>query len=132
MLCDTWGTGDSRRPRPPEPFREASPVAFEGRLKQAPFMRSINPATGDTIREYSEHDPAEIERRLQQSRDARQIWRRTDFTQRANLLRQAAAVLRTRSAELSRLMTLEMGKLLTAAEAEVEKCAVTCDWCADH
>jgi succinate-semialdehyde dehydrogenase/glutarate-semialdehyde dehydrogenase len=95
-------------------------------------MRSINPATGETIREYPEHDPAEIERRLQQSRDARQIWRRTDFAQRANLLRQAAAVLRARSAEFSRLMTLEMGKLLTAAEAEVEKCAVTCDWCADH
>ncbi len=95
-------------------------------------MRSINPATGEAIRDYPDHDPPEVERRLQQTRSARQTWRQTDFTQRANLLRQAAAVLRARSAEFSRLMTLEMGKLLTAAEAEVEKCAVTCDWCAEN
>src|SRR5687767_4784973 len=59
-------------------------------------------------------------------------WRATAVEQRAHLLRRAGAVLRERSPELSALMTREMGKPITAAEAEIEKCAACCDHFADH
>src|SRR5689334_9473250 len=95
-------------------------------------MRSINPATGELIREYPEHDPQEVSRRLDEAVRAAKDWRETPAEQRAAALERVAAVLRSRSSEFSRLMTLEMGKLLTASAAEVEKCAVTCEWFARH
>jgi succinate-semialdehyde dehydrogenase/glutarate-semialdehyde dehydrogenase len=95
-------------------------------------MRSINPATGEVLRDYPDHTPAEVTARIQQADLAFAHWRTTTFPHRAKLMHEAAAVLRHRKADLARLMTLEMGKPIASAEAEVEKCALTCDFFADH
>ena len=95
-------------------------------------MRAINPATGETIRDYPEPGPAEVERRLAEAAQAFDAWRRTPFATRADLMRRAGAALRARREALARLMTLEMGKPIAAAEAEVDKCAHTCDHFAEH
>jgi succinate-semialdehyde dehydrogenase/glutarate-semialdehyde dehydrogenase len=95
-------------------------------------MRSVNPATGETIRDYPEHDAREVVARLDAAAAAAAGWGRTDPGTRARLLRSVAVRLRARATDHARLMTLEMGKLLSAAESEVEKCAVTCDWFAEH
>ena len=47
-------------------------------------------------------------------------------------MRRAAAVLRAQSEDFARTMTLEMGKPITEARAEIEKCALACDYYADH
>ena len=94
-------------------------------------MRSINPATEQTIREYPDHGATDIEERLQQAERAFHDWRKTSFSQRAQLMHKAAQVLRKRKDEFARLMTEEMGKPITASEGEVEKCAVCCDYFAD-
>ena len=47
-------------------------------------------------------------------------------------MRGVARALRTRKAELARLMALEMGKPLNQGESEIEKCATTCEYFADH
>src|SRR5690606_1805329 len=59
-------------------------------------------------------------------------WRTTTFSQRAELLRRAASLLRERKTDLARLMAGEMGKPLPQGISETEKCALACDHYADR
>ncbi len=95
-------------------------------------MRSINPATGKTIREYPEPGPDEVERRLALAAQMFGAWRRTTFDARATLMRRAGVALRTARERFARLMTDEMGKPIVAAEAEADKCALACEFFAGH
>jgi succinate-semialdehyde dehydrogenase/glutarate-semialdehyde dehydrogenase len=95
-------------------------------------MKAINPATGQTLRDYAEHDAAEVEARLERATEAFAAWRRTSLAERAARLRAAAATLRRDRDGLARLMTEEMGKPIVQAEAEVEKCATACEHFAEH
>jgi succinate-semialdehyde dehydrogenase / glutarate-semialdehyde dehydrogenase len=95
-------------------------------------VEAIDPSTGDTIATYDPHDRDEVEARLQRSWDAFTAWRGTEYRERSNLLRRVADVLDARRDELAELMTREMGKPITAAEAEVDKCAWVCRYEADH
>src|SRR5258706_13304829 len=61
-------------------------------------LRSIDPATGDLLREYEETPPAEVARILSEARDAFGAWRRTTFAERAAPMRRAGALLRERRA----------------------------------
>ncbi len=95
-------------------------------------MRSVNPATGETLAEYPDHDPAAVAGRLADSSAAFAVWRARTFAERAAVLTRAALLLRQRRDGLARLMTLEMGKPIVQSEAEVEKCAGTCEHYAQH
>src|SRR5205809_5024919 len=59
-------------------------------------------------------------------------WREVPFARRAQRMREAAQILRTRRAEYARTMTTEMWKPIVQAEAEVDKCAWVCEYYADH
>ena len=95
-------------------------------------MKSINPATGEVIREYSEHMAGEAAAIASDVFETWKSWKETGFEKRSELFHKAALVLRNRKEQYARLITSEMGKLITEAEAEVEKCALTCDYYADH
>ncbi|MGD2137020.1 MAG: NAD-dependent succinate-semialdehyde dehydrogenase [Gammaproteobacteria bacterium] len=70
----------------------------------------------------------DLEAALQAAAQAAPAWRERGFAERCTLLRQAASVLRGRAEDLARLMTLEMGKPIGEARAEVEKCAWVCEY----
>ena len=93
---------------------------------------SRNPATGAVLQEFEPHSEQEIERRLELAADAFRHYRRSSFPDRAHLLTRAAEVLETGKARFARMMTLEMGKLLSSAVQEVEKCAVACRYYAEN
>ena len=95
-------------------------------------LTTINPATGDSLATYEESSPDAVDQILQVAHSAAGRWRQTPADERAAALRRLAGVLRTRSDELALLCTLEMGKPLAQSQAEVEKCAWTCEWFADH
>jgi acyl-CoA reductase-like NAD-dependent aldehyde dehydrogenase len=95
-------------------------------------MRSINPATGEEGKTFPTWSDSQIESALRDAAEATPGWAATPFEARAESLRRVAGLLRERQSELSRLMSLEMGKLIGEAEAEVEKCAWVCDYYAEH
>ncbi len=95
-------------------------------------MEAINPATGEPLRNYTEHTAREIEDLLQRAAETFRSWRRTSFDERARPLRRAAEALRSGKDGLARLMTEEMGKPIGQAEAEVEKCVWGCEYFAEH
>ena len=94
-------------------------------------MKSINPANGETLNEYGETQPDQIDAILERAEAAHRAWRRTAFAERSACLRSAGDVLRGKREELALLMTLEMGKPIVQARAEVDKCAWVCDYYAD-
>ena len=95
-------------------------------------IASINPASGETVKTFQALGEAEIEQKLQRAVAAAVINRRRSFADRASRMRKAADVLDRRQKEFGRLITLEMGKPIKAAVAEITKCATVCRYYADH
>ncbi len=96
-----------------------------------PMIASINPANGQVLAHFDLHDAAHVDAALAGAAQAQKAWARTPLAERSALLRRVAAVLRERKPALARLITLEMGKPIVEAEAEIEKCAWNCDFYAD-
>ncbi len=95
-------------------------------------IATINPATGETLKTFSPLRENEIEQRLERGVHGAEINRHRSFAERASLMRKAADLLDQRQRQLGALMTTEMGKLIKAAIAEVNKCALVCRYYADH
>ena len=95
-------------------------------------IQTVNPATGEPGRSYEWHTIGQAQDAAAAAHRAQLEWRRTAFDERARVVRKAAEILRQRKDEFARLMTEEMGKTLDDGRAEVEKCALNCDWFADH
>src|SRR6185369_10674863 len=93
---------------------------------------SINPATGETLREFSALSVKQIEQKLQLAADVFQAHRRTPFAERSRMMSRAAEILETEKHEFGKLMTTEMGKPLKAAIGEAEKCAWVCRYYAEN
>lgn len=89
---------------------------------------SINPANGSKIKEYPEISVDEVSSKIVQVHQTWQDWRRTSHQTRSRLLNNMAGVLRARKDELAILMATEMGKPVTQGKAEVEKCALCCEY----
>lgn len=95
-------------------------------------MEVINPATGLKIKEYDEMTINEVEDILRKADQEFNGWRKTPFTKRVELMKNAATILRENKEKYATIMTQEMGKLLRDGIAEVEKCAWVCDYYADN
>jgi succinate-semialdehyde dehydrogenase/glutarate-semialdehyde dehydrogenase len=95
-------------------------------------IATVNPATGETLRTFDALTPEQLEQKLQRASDAFIRHRRTSLAQRAEKMRRAGELLDGEKERWARLMTTEMGKTLTAARAEAEKCAWVCRHYAEH
>src|SRR5881397_2139330 len=95
-------------------------------------IASINPATGEKLKEFSPFEDAEIEKRLGQAEKAFRKYCRTTFTDRSVLLEAVAELLFQEKKKFAEIITLEMGKLLRASVEEIEKCARGCRFYAEN
>jgi succinate-semialdehyde dehydrogenase/glutarate-semialdehyde dehydrogenase len=95
-------------------------------------MQSVDPRSGEVLKSYEEHTEAQVEAALVRAQEAFARYRRTSFAERARWMARAADLLEAEKQGLARLMTQEMGKTLSSAVAEAEKCAWACRYYVEH
>src|SRR5436190_15300138 len=95
----------------------------KGRPAVAEHITTVNPATGANLARYDSMRWDEIDKILDAATEAQTSWAALDLKERCEILATTAAVLRERKRELASLAVTEMGKPITEALAEVEKCA---------
>jgi succinate-semialdehyde dehydrogenase/glutarate-semialdehyde dehydrogenase len=93
---------------------------------------SLNPATNKTIKTFTSWDSSRLAMALEDADNAQKCWRMKTFAERADRMHRAATLLHERINEYAGLMAEEMGKPLREGRAEVEKCALACDYYAVH
>ena len=95
-------------------------------------FKVVNPANGNIVREIPTWNESEIEASLTQTANITPSWASRPIEDRCNLMRKAASILREKKEIWATIITEEMGKLITDARAEVEKCASICEYYADN
>lgn len=95
-------------------------------------IATINPATGETLKVFQPLEDGEIAAKVELAQQSFQEYRQTSFEDRSQWLLQAANILEQEKADFAKIMTLEMGKTLKSAIAEVEKCALVCRYYAEN
>ena len=94
-------------------------------------LKTINPATAQVLNEYEIITKEQLERLVKQARQAFLEWK-SHIDRRANFLYAFAKELRKNKEHLAKTATEEMGKAIKEARSEVEKCAWTVEYFADH
>ena len=96
------------------------------------MIQSLNPATGKLLRSFVPISPELLESKLALAASAARSYPREPFEARRFWMRRLALLLESDRDDLAVTITEEMGKPIRAARAEVEKCAGTCRYYADH
>ncbi|GBF79359.1 NAD-dependent succinate-semialdehyde dehydrogenase [Aphanothece sacrum] len=95
-------------------------------------IATVNPATGETLKIFEPLSAKEIDLKIALGSATFQQYRKTSIEQRGQWLYQAADILERDSRKFGELMTLEMGKPIKSAIAEVNKCALVCRYYAEN
>jgi succinate-semialdehyde dehydrogenase/glutarate-semialdehyde dehydrogenase len=95
-------------------------------------LQSINPDTGRLLKIYDVQSQAQAEAALEKTWQAFLSWRQSRFSERRGLLLKVAQILEKEKKDLARLMSEEMGKPVLQAKAEIEKCALVCQYYAEN
>jgi succinate-semialdehyde dehydrogenase / glutarate-semialdehyde dehydrogenase len=95
-------------------------------------FKSINPYNGKEIAVYTEHTEEQVNNILEKSQAAFESWREVPIKERCKLLVNAAGLLRKNVDKYAETMTLEMGKPISEAKSEINKCAWVCEFYAEN
>ena len=98
---------------------------------ESPFI-AVDPRNGEVLSRHPVASPSEIERTVADATDAQRLWNKLPVGERATLLPRLADRLREERGRLAVLMSTEMGKPIAQSEAEIEKCALCCEYYAEH
>ncbi len=91
-------------------------------------LKSINPKNNKIISRWEIQTKTNVNKLIEKSNKAYVEWKKTDLSFRINCLDELASILRERAIEYGTIIANEMGKPLFQAKAEVEKCAMLCDY----
>ncbi len=91
-------------------------------------LKSINPYNGEITREFDPLSFEACEQAVARGKGAFQEWRKLPVVERVAPLAKLAAIFRERKRQYAEIATMEMGKPIRQARAELEKCALVCDY----
>ena len=92
----------------------------------------INPATQEVLGKLPHATPADLDRALAAAQRAFETWKKTSPLERSRILRKVAELTRERAQEIGRNITLDQGKPLAEAVAEIMVCAEHAEWHAEE
>lgn len=95
-------------------------------------FKSINPYNQSIIEEFPLLDNASLQKKLELSAKAFKEWKRENFSARSARFNKMAQLLRQNKEAYARIISLEMGKVFHEAIPEIERCANTCEFFANH
>ena len=95
-------------------------------------IKSINPCTGNLMKEYPEMNNEQIESIISKAHEAFLKWKELSFDSRAGYMRKAAQIMLDRKQEISEVCAREMGKPMVFGDGETEVCAMILNYYADN
>lgn len=95
-------------------------------------IKSVNPYTGEILKNFNSLSEEEIEKKLSAGSRAYTKWKETDFIKKSELMNNASRVLKDNRDIYAKIISLEMGKVLKESLAEVDKCALVCEYYAKN
>ena len=99
---------------------------------EAETLVTINPATGEIIKEYPKMKDREVKEAIENCHKAFTEWRTKSPAKRGEYLKKIGKGLKDRKDELAKLMTQEMGKVYKHGGQEIDLCTGICDWTAEN
>lgn len=90
--------------------------------------QSINPYTGEVFASFDNPTPQRIDETINLAHRLYKKWRNEDVSSRIKQLAKISNSLIEHEDELAKMMTMEMGKLITESRQEVEICKQICDY----
>ena len=97
-----------------------------------PVVKSINPYTGAVVNSYKTHTQKEVVDSITKANTRFKMWQKTSFDVRKNIILTVATMFKENAPTYAETITCEMGKPITQAIAEVEKCAWVCEYYAEN
>jgi len=95
-------------------------------------LKVYNPADGKVIGTVARASKADLDDALASAAKGFEVWRKTPAMERARVMRAAAQLVRERADAIARLMTMEQGKPLAEAKAEVLMAGDTIEFFAEE
>ncbi|MUH36812.1 NAD-dependent succinate-semialdehyde dehydrogenase [Zobellia amurskyensis] len=96
------------------------------------MKESINPYNGEKLFKFNELSNSELENKIKVAHECYKDWKDVSFKDKTTLMRNAGNELRNNKRKYGEIITKEMGKPISQAIAEVEKCAWVCDYYAEN
>lgn len=96
------------------------------------FIQTVNPNTNKTVKSFEEMTDKTVDAKVAKAHLAYANRKETSYQQRADLLHKVAKLMRIKKSELAKTITLEMGKLFSEAEGEIDLSADIIDYYADN
>lgn len=95
-------------------------------------IQTTNPATNKVVQSFDEMTDKQVQVAIEKSNTTFQEWKKTSYDDRAKVLHKVATLMRERKSDLAKLITLEMGKIISQAEWEINLSADILDYYADN
>ncbi len=95
-------------------------------------IQTVNPTTNEVVKIFTEMRDEDVDKAVAKATSTFEDWKHTDFKLRADLLHKVAGLLRDKKKILAKMITLEMGKLVTQAEGEIKLSAEIFDYYANN
>ncbi|MGO4911840.1 NAD-dependent succinate-semialdehyde dehydrogenase [Leeuwenhoekiella sp. W20_SRS_FM14] len=96
------------------------------------FLKTINPATGKELNQYEMMSDDEAKEAVEASHKAFTKWRLVSLEKRAEHIKNIGKSFKKNKDKLVKLMTAEMGKMLSQGEQEIDLCIAICDYTAEN